>query len=323
MLGLTLVIVLALQLFYRRTPDRQGGARLLHQPAAARLQGISYSRVVLFSFALAGAISAAAGVHDHAHQLHELLLRCAARAQRVRGRGAGRPGQPARRRGGRASLGMLEALGVGYVSAGYKDAIAFVILLLVLFLRPQGLLGARVVTGEVSGGDHHRPSCAGTPGFFLFAVVVMTRPRLRQRHVLPVRPRLHGHPLMMVVGLAAARARRARSSLGHAAFVGIGAYGAAILTTKAGLDPWLAMVVAALMAAGVAAVIGMPTLKLKGHYLAMATLGFNEIVFILMVQLKSLTNGTDGITGIPSLSIGGLDFGQPRPTTCWRGEWRC
>ena len=44
----------------------------------------------------------------------------------------------------------------------------------------------------------------------------------------------------------------------------------------------------------------------------MATLGFNEIVYILLVQLKGLTNGTDGITGIPSLSLGPLDFGQPR-----------
>ncbi len=45
-------------------------------------------------------------------------------------------------------LGIIEALGVGVVSAGYKDAIAFVILLLVLFLRPAGLLGARVVSRQ-------------------------------------------------------------------------------------------------------------------------------------------------------------------------------
>lgn len=118
--------------------------------------------------------------------------------------------------------------------------------------------------------------------------------------------------LMMVVGLGLLMGQAGQISLGHAAFVGVGAYGAAILTTKADLNPWLAMVVAAVVAAGVAALIGIPTLKLRGHYLAMATLGFNEIAFILMVQLKGLTNGTDGITGIPSLRLGPLDFGQPR-----------
>jgi branched-chain amino acid transport system permease protein len=118
--------------------------------------------------------------------------------------------------------------------------------------------------------------------------------------------------LMMVVGLGLLMGQAGQVSLGHAAFVGVGAYGAAILTTKADLNPWLAMVVAAAAAAGVAALIGIPTLKLRGHYLAMATLGFNEIAFILMVQLKGLTNGTDGITGIPSLRLGPLDFGQPR-----------
>ncbi len=101
-------------------------------------------------------------------------------------------------------------------------------------------------------------------------------------------------------------------SLGQAAFVGIGAYGAAILTTRLGFDPWLAMALAAILAAAIAGLVGMPTLRLKGYYLAMATLGVNEIVYILLVQLKSLTNGTDGITGIPSLSIGGLDLGTPK-----------
>ena len=149
-------------------------------------------------------------------------------------------------------------------------------------------------------------------GFFLFAAIALLLPAfISDTYYLSILAFMATR-LMIVVGLALLMGQAGQISLGHAAFVGIGAYGAAILTTKAGLDPWLAMVAAALMAAGVAAVIGIPTLKLKGHYLAMATLGFNEIAFILMVQLKSLTNGTDGITGIPSLRLGPIDFGQPR-----------
>jgi branched-chain amino acid transport system permease protein len=117
---------------------------------------------------------------------------------------------------------------------------------------------------------------------------------------------------MMVLGLSLLVGQAGQISLGQAAFVGIGAYGAAVLTTRVGLDPWLAMFLAALLSATIAGLIGIPTLRLKGYYLAMATLGVNEIVYILLVQLKVLTNGSDGITGIPSLSIGGLDLSQPK-----------
>ncbi|GAB4246303.1 MAG: branched-chain amino acid ABC transporter permease [Thermoleophilia bacterium] len=121
--------------------------------------------------------------------------------------------------------------------------------------------------------------------------------------------------LMVALGLNLLMGQAGQISLGHAAFVGIGAYGSAILTTRLHLNPWLAMLAAAGVAGAVAGVIGIPTLKLKGHYLAMATLGFGEIVLILLVQVKSITQGTDGITGIPALSVGGLTFTQydPRP----------
>ncbi len=118
--------------------------------------------------------------------------------------------------------------------------------------------------------------------------------------------------LMVALGLNLLMGQAGQVSLGHAAFVAIGAYGSAVMTTRWSVNPWLAMLVAALLAAGVAAILGVPTLKLRGHYLAMATLGFGEIVFILLVQLKGLTLGTDGISGIPSLTIGSLDFGRPR-----------
>ena len=117
---------------------------------------------------------------------------------------------------------------------------------------------------------------------------------------------------MMVLGLSLLVGQAGQISLGQAAFVGIGAYGSALLTTRVGLDPWLAMVIAAALSAAIAGLVGIPTLRLKGYYLAMATLGVNEIVHILLVQLKSLTNGTDGVTGIPSLSLGGIDLGGAR-----------
>jgi branched-chain amino acid transport system permease protein len=149
-------------------------------------------------------------------------------------------------------------------------------------------------------------------GYLVFAVVVMTIPAyLGNGYYLSVLAFM-GTRFMVALGLSLLLGQAGQISLGQAAFVGIGAYGAAILTTRLGFDPWLAMALAAMLAAIIAGVVGIPTLKLKGHYLAMATLGVNEIVYILLVQLKGLTNGTDGITGIPSLSIGGLDLGGPK-----------
>jgi branched-chain amino acid transport system permease protein len=149
-------------------------------------------------------------------------------------------------------------------------------------------------------------------GYLVFAVIVMTIPAyLSNDYYLSVLA-FTATRFMMALGLSLLLGQAGQISLGQAAFVGIGAYGSAILTTRLDLNPWLALVVGAILAAIIAGLVGIPTLRLKGYYLAMATLGINEIIYILLVQLKPLTNGTDGISGIPSLSIGGLDFGGPK-----------
>lgn len=149
-------------------------------------------------------------------------------------------------------------------------------------------------------------------GFITLAVVALVLPVfLSDAYLLSILAFMATR-FMVVVGLSLLLGQAGQISLGHAAFVAIGAYGSALLVTRVSVNPWLAMVIAAVLAAGVAGVIGIPTLKLKGHYLAMATLGFGEIVFILLVQLKGLTRGTDGITGIPPLTLGPLDFSDPR-----------
>ncbi len=160
---------------------------------------------------------------------------------------------------------------------------------------------------------------SGTPsfwrrnwGFITLAVVALGLPSfLTDAYLLSILAFMATR-FMVVVGLSLLLGQAGQISLGHAAFVAIGAYGSALLVTRLHVNPWLAMVVAAVLAAGVAGIIGIPTLKLKGHYLAMATLGFGEIVFILLVQLKGLTRGTDGITGIPPLTLGPLEFSNPR-----------
>jgi branched-chain amino acid transport system permease protein len=146
-------------------------------------------------------------------------------------------------------------------------------------------------------------------GYLALVLIVMTIPAyLSDAYYLSVLAFVATR-FMMAMGLSLLLGQAGQISLGQAAFVGIGAYASAILTTRLAVDPWLAMIIGALVAALLAGLVGLPTLRLKGYYLAMATLGINEIVHILLVQLKSLTNGTDGISGIPSLSLGGWGLG--------------
>lgn len=97
-------------------------------------------------------------------------------------------------------------------------------------------------------------------------------------------------------------------SLGQAGFFGLGAYISGILTATYGINPWLAMAVAAAIVSALAFMIGFPILKLKGHYLAMATLGLGIIIYIVFNEAVEKTGGPSGLSGIPNLSLGGITF---------------
>lgn len=102
-------------------------------------------------------------------------------------------------------------------------------------------------------------------------------------------------------------------SLGHAAFFGLGAYGSGILTTAYGFPPGAAMAFTATGVALTALILGVPTLRLSGHYLAMATLGFNIVLHHTFVQWDQVTGGPSGLSGIPPLSFLGVTFQGEAP----------
>jgi len=113
---------------------------------------------------------------------------------------------------------------------------------------------------------------------------------------------------MLAVALNLLLGYAGQISLGHAAFFGLGAYGSGILSTTYDWNPWLAMTVVALVVGGLAFAIGFPILKLKGHYLAMATLGMGIIVYIVFNEWVDITGGPSGFSGIPNLELGPLVF---------------
>jgi branched-chain amino acid transport system permease protein len=114
--------------------------------------------------------------------------------------------------------------------------------------------------------------------------------------------------IIVVLGLNLFTGYAGQISLGHAAFFGLGAYGSAILTATCHFPPWPTILLVAAAVALVALVIGVPTLRLRGHYLAMATLGFNYAVYITFIQWDEVTGGPSGLSGIPPLTVGGVSF---------------
>lgn len=95
-------------------------------------------------------------------------------------------------------------------------------------------------------------------------------------------------------------------SLSHAGFFGLGAYASGILNVKLGVSAWLGLPAAAMIGAAAAFVIGLPALRLRGHYLSMATLGWNAILVVLFNQLVGLTGGPNGLLGVQPFSVFGM-----------------
>ncbi len=111
---------------------------------------------------------------------------------------------------------------------------------------------------------------------------------------------------IIVVGLTLFIGYAGQISLGHAAFYGMGAYVSGVLSASYGISPLVSIPVALAVTALAALLLGIPTLKLKGHYMVMATLGFNIIVSVVLVEWEDITGGVSGFSGIPNLGFGSM-----------------
>ncbi len=112
---------------------------------------------------------------------------------------------------------------------------------------------------------------------------------------------------VIVLGLNLLIGFAGQISLGHAGFLGIGAYASAILPTHLGWHPVLALLAGAIAAGLLAAIVARPIFKLKGHYLAMATLGLGIIINIVIRTEAAWTGGPDGMP-VPAMSLAGFEI---------------
>lgn len=118
--------------------------------------------------------------------------------------------------------------------------------------------------------------------------------------------------LILIASLNLLAGYAGQISLAHGAFFGLGAYASGILSAKFGWSPWAGLLAAIAVGGAGALLVGLPSLRLRGHYLAMATLGFNAIVSVFFVELYGFTGGPEGLSGVPGLAIGPWKVSDPR-----------
>ena len=114
--------------------------------------------------------------------------------------------------------------------------------------------------------------------------------------------------LLLIGGLNLVMGYGGQISLCQAGFFGLGAYISGALAVKYGVPPLLGVLIALVGTALAALIIGLPALRLRGNYLAMATLGFNAILSVLFNELVPLTGGPNGLANIPPISVVGISF---------------
>jgi branched-chain amino acid transport system permease protein len=117
---------------------------------------------------------------------------------------------------------------------------------------------------------------------------------------------------VFVTGLNLFMGYAGQVTFGHNAFAALGGYGSAVLTSAYGWPPLGGVAAGLALALCLALIVGYPTLRLKGHYLAMATLAIGLIVYEIAVQWQAVTGGYMGLSGIPPLGIGRFEIVSDR-----------
>ncbi|WP_315766583.1 MULTISPECIES: ABC transporter permease [unclassified Bradyrhizobium] len=212
-------------------------------------------------------------------------------------------------------LGLVESYGVALFGTSYRNLFAFLLLILVLVLRPNGLFASSKQTPpEPLTGTFVAPSRPlRIPRWSLaIAVVVFAS--------LPLLP-LSSYVLqvltnawlfaMLALSLTLVAGTVGQVSLGHAALLAIGAYTSALLSLELSVPVGIAIICGGLMSAGLGTALISPSFRLRGHYVSIATLAIGEIVSLVILNWESVTRGPIGISGIPPLSLFGYELVSP------------
>jgi branched-chain amino acid transport system permease protein len=312
-LGVSVACALSLFALLKYTRAGRALRASAQDSEAARQMGVRVNRMNSGAFALASALGALAGVLIGLY--YNLILPTIGFQAGLKGFTAcvlgGLGNIPAAMAGG-LLLGLGESYGVAIFGASARNLVAYALLLAALFLRPNG----------VFGGKAKAPREALTGSFLPQAKAIRVPPLLGAvlvlgAIILPFAAK--SDYLLQVLAGAWISALFALSltfvggtggiiSLGQAGLMAIGAYASALLALKAHWAFLPAFLAAGFFAAAIGSLLAFPALRLKGHYISIATLGIGEIVNQAILNWEPLTQGAMGLSGIPSPRLFGIDF---------------
>lgn len=200
-------------------------------------------------------------------------------------------------------LGVVEIFGFSISFSKLTLVVEFLVMAVVLVWRPWGLFGRPQAASRYAGMLEQPLRRAGKPHLLMFAATIGL-----VLAALPLLAEQSPYTLVLMIDLAVAALFAASlhfiigpagmHSFGHAAYFGLGAYGAALLVKAGGLPMEAALLAAPLVAAFGAFVYGWFAVRLSGVYLAMLTLAFAQITWAIIFQWDSFTGGSNGLTGV-------------------------
>jgi branched-chain amino acid transport system permease protein len=217
---------------------------------------------------------------------------------------------------GSLSLGLVESYGIALFGTTYRNLFAFVMLIVFLLWLPNGLFGGRAAlqTEPLTGSFIAPSKPTRVPAWILWALtgaafalpLAFDRPYLLQTLTNAWLAAMLALSLTLISGSAGV------ISFGQAALLALGAYASALLVADLGAPTLLSIPLAGLIASALGVLLVLPALRLRGHYIAIATLAIGEIVSLTILNWESLTGGAMGISGIPPISLFGHDIYSAR-----------
>ncbi len=315
--GAAVLIIAGVWYLLMRTAVGEALRACAENPTAARLMGIDVSRMTLLSFTLAALIAGIGGIVvapiiSFQFDTGRFFTISGFSAVAIGGLGS-MVGAVA----GGVMLGVAEQLAAGYISSLFANGIALGLLILTLLVRPSGLFAARRTRREDVRDEHRvyhaivRLEGRGALVFGAIAVAVLLALPWFVPDAMMSSLIITGILFIGVLGLDILMGYTGQVSLGQAGFMAIGGYTAAILATSFGWSPLLGTLAGILLSLVCAVALSLVTMRLRGHYLALATLAFGLLVDSLTVGLTDVTGGPSGLVGVPSFAIGPIEFDTP------------
>ena len=212
-------------------------------------------------------------------------------------------------------LGLTESYGIALFGTTYRNLFAFVLLVAVLAWRPRGLFSRGGVAGEPMTGTFLAPSRPlRVPPLALWAgaLAALALPLVTAAPYLLQTLTNAWLAAMLALSLTLMAGTAGQVSLGQAALLAIGAYASALLAMDLGWPTIVTVPLAGLLTGLIGTALVFPAFRLRGHYVAIATLAIGEVVGLVILNWESLTQGALGLTGIPPLSLAGHELYSPQ-----------